>query len=456
MIERVKTCLMIGLIVASFALSGYLWNIQPRLENLGPSHYIAPQLVGHTVAMADLIKPSAAIFHTGDGRHLKATVDTDSYKDVIANTGKWDFYNFTVLKPGEEDWNQLLNKRRGIEITYRTPVPLDVFNRFFNSRSKLDVSLAGISRVWIYENRVDNAIYILYICDADKTVVRARTSLSPSDFEALFKKTGAVRLPEQMVFHVQGAAAHGDVHPYMRPIYLPKSEEMAWRYRDFFQPLTIRQVIGTLFADPNLTREVTERDGTMIYTDGSRLVSLPPSQRYLVYRDALQKSSGSQTAANSQSLEMAIDFVNQHGGWTGDYCLENSGDQQRKHESVVYQFRQQIQGYPLFGGEEGQSIMAVETDGSAVFGFQRPMLQLDTYFERVPVHILSGADLLRELTHMKVNEKEITGIELGYKENIVYDYMVVRPVWVIYRGGNSPLLIDAVKSGKGGSGNGLE
>ncbi|WCK54499.1 two-component system activity regulator YycH [Aneurinibacillus sp. Ricciae_BoGa-3] len=455
MIERVKTFLLIALIAASFALSGYLWNIQPRLDNLGPSRYIAPQLVGHTVAMADLIKPSAVVFHTGDGRHLKAAVDTVSYKAIIDNISKWDYYNFTVLKPGEEDWDRLLNKRRGIEMIYRAALPLDVFNRFFNSRSQLDAHIPEISRVWFYESREQNASYILYISDADKTVVQARTSLSSHDFEAMFKKPIAEHLPEQMVFHAQATAPHGEGHPYMRPIYLPKSEGTAWRYRQFFQPLTIRQVIATLFVDPSLTREVTERDGTMIYTDGSRLVSLPRSQRYLLYRDAMQQSSGGQAVAGSQSLETAIDFVNQHGGWTGDYSLEHYDDQQHKHDSIVYQFRQQIQGYPLFSGDEGQSIMAVETDGSAVFGFQRPMLQLDTYFERVPVHIKSGTELLNELVHRNVHQKDITGIELGYKENIVNDYMVVQPVWVIHRGANSPLLIDAIKTEEGGSGNGL-
>ncbi|WP_027415048.1 YycH family regulatory protein [Aneurinibacillus terranovensis] len=459
MIEQVKTVLLILLIGLSFVLSGLIWNDQPRLDNLGPSRYIAPQPIGHTEQMTDFVQPSALIFHSGDGHHKKALPTTLPYKKFHEEMSKWYFYDVAEVKFSGEEWDHLLTKQKGIEVIYRDSIPMDIFGQLFTIRGRLDSNFHGITRVWLYSSKEENMSYALFISDLDRRMLRARITISPSDMDGMYSKWGGRNLPEQLVYRAPSEApGEPSTRAFLHPIYLPKDQANMYRFRYFYQPLTIRQVIETFFVDPNLTREVTERDGTMIYTDGSKVVSIPPHQKYLLYRDPAQEGSNQNEGPSVDSLNAAIMFVNQHGGWTGSYCLESTESRQRKQGAVTYQFRPQIDSYPLYGDQFGENTVLLQTSGTAVVGFQRPMLQLDTYFERVPVTVMSGSELIHLINKSHVNQQQITGIELGFKMHIVYDFMEIRPVWVIQRLSDSPLFINAAVSGKtrGGGGNGLE
>jgi regulatory protein YycH of two-component signal transduction system YycFG len=434
MIERVKTFLLLILIMLSLILSGFLWYSTPRLENLNSSDYVAPQLRGHTYELADVVRPAAVFLHSGDSRHWEIKADTEASKKIMPAVNKWYFYDVTEQAWDKEDWNQLVNKRKGIEVAYNDAVPWDIFSEMFTVRGRTSVGFSSVDRIWVYVNKEENTCYALLLSGKEHRVLHARVSVSPMEVDSFYLAPAMItHLPEQIVVRSS------------LPLYLPKNRGDMIRYRYFYQLFTVQQAIETVFVDPNLTRQVTERDGTIIYTDGSKAVSIPPHRQYMSYNNPVHEwESVDSERADYESVNAAISFVNLHGGWNGAYSLESlESVRPGRPEPATYRFRQYIGPYPLFGEKDGQHIVSVRMAGGAVSAFQCPLLQLDTYFERTPVKVMSGADLIGWLKRQNINLAGIKAIRMGLHSRIIYDFVEMVPVWEIQLADRPVMYINA-------------
>ncbi|MBN6187269.1 hypothetical protein JQN58_09815 [Aneurinibacillus sp. BA2021] len=456
-VERIKTVVLLALIVLSLLLSMFLWNSTPKLDSLIPSDYVAPQPIGHKYEVTDVIRPSAMLFHTGEGRHRKADVESAVYKDVLNRMNMWSFYDMVSAQLTREEWEALIMKKKTLEIVYNHEIPADIASQLFMLRGRMDGELHSISRILLYENGDKSAVYALLISTQEQRAIRARTSIAPEELMKLLLPEKIDGLPEQWLYRAFVDGMENRIRPsryeFYDPLYLPKERAKMSRYRYFYQPLTVQQVLDAMFVDVSLTRQVTERDGTMIYTNGSQSVSIPVDRSYLLYRyPRHEEENTAGERANYDALNSALSFVNQHGGWTGRYYLEDIEETNTwsRSGSVSYRFRQYVGAYPLFNGDgpEMNIVSARVLDGS-VAELYYPMRQLDLYFEKVPLTIVSGEELAKLLEKKGIRKENISSIKLGLYTRSIYDFIEMKPCWLIYLKDKKPLYIEASADGFG-------
>ncbi|AMA71480.1 MULTISPECIES: YycH family regulatory protein [Aneurinibacillus] len=448
-LEKIKTILLTFLIIISLVLSGLLWNSTPQLENLAPSDYVAPPPAGHKYEVTDVIRPKAFILHTGNGRHMKAAVESGTYKKIQYEMDTWYFYDFARTRLTKEEWENIINKKKAVEIVYSHEIPADIMPELFTVRGRGAEEFRSASRILLYESREKNIVNALFISDRDQQVVRAHTSVTVGQMDSILSPNYLTHLPEQMMYrafvHHREEAIHSNRYAFYQPIYLPKEREKMSRYRYFYQPLTVRQVLEAMFVDVSLTRQVTERDGTTIYTNGSQSVSIPAARNYLLYRYPVHEWEQAETKqANYEALNSALSFVNRHGGWTGRYYLESVDMVEPERErTVTYRFRQYIGAYPLFSDGPDENTISVRVSGGTVSELYYPMRQLDVYFERVPVTVVSGEELIKRLEELGISRQQVVSIELGLCTRPVYDFIEMKPCWTVRMTERPPIYIEA-------------
>ncbi|ERI04841.1 YycH protein [Aneurinibacillus aneurinilyticus ATCC 12856] len=452
-LERLKTLILISLISLSLILSGLLWNSAPQLDSLTPADYVASHPVGHKYEVTDVIYPSSIMLHVGDGKHMKANIESAMYKRLRAEMDKWYLYDFAKIKITKEEWEGIINKKKTVEIIYKHEIPTDIASELFNVRGRFPDDFRSVSRIVLYENKEQKAVHALLLSDRSQQIIQAHTSMIPEEMTKLFVPANLDGLSEQILFRTFAEKAEDNDTLFYQPVYVPKGREKMWRYRYFYQPLTVQQVLDAMFVDASMARQITERDGTMIYTNGSQSVSIPGSHDYLLYRHPTHEwESQSSERANYEALSSVLSFVNQHGGWTGRYYLESvSGvDAKSQEEAVAYRFRQYVGPYPLFSMKGTDlNIISARISGGNVSELFYPMRQLDLYFERVPVVAVSGEELIKWLENKEISKQQVVSVELGLYTRRVYDFIEMKPCWAIHLTDRDPLYVAADVEGFG-------
>src|SRR5690606_23811996 len=169
-------------------------------------------------------------------------------------------------------------------------------------------------------------------------------------------------------------------------------------YRYDYRQFTADQLQRSLFPDPFSTRNLTERDGSEIYTDGKRGLRLSNGQLWMSYTDP-----GALAEGEPRPLDTAlasVPFVNRRGGWNGHYMLAgiqqdaNSTDQRIAYRHYVGTYPG---AYPIIGTRDGMPFGTVELTlrNRVVTGYERSTLQLESrVMERRSVQLPGGEALL--------------------------------------------------------------
>lgn len=451
-LEEIKTAALVSLIVASLLLSSMLWNVTPRLDSLSSANYVAPQPFGRTYEAEEIVRPSYVRIHTGDGRHFQARSDMALYNKIMEDMKQWNVYSFVSLAWKKGDWETGTSKKRGIELVYSSDVLEDTLGQLLTIRGKNISGILSTSRIWLYSNKENGTVQVLFISDSHQRIIQSRISMTPAELESYFHPPLMTNLVEQIVYRPFNEKTGNST------VYMPKEQTMMYRYRYFYQPITVANMLSFLFTDAGMAREVTERDGTQIYTNGSQTVSIPENRAYLLYRNPVQapKDMGEESDLH-RSLHAAVLFMNKHGGWPGTYRFAGVETALPGKSGVtVYRFRQHIGPYRLYSQQDEDTTIVIETAGDIVAQAQYPMRQLDTHFEQVAVRVISGGEIARQLETKGISKEQVIGIEQALYAGKRYDFIEMTPIWVIHLKGKSPLYIAAAVPDGGGEFYGLE
>ncbi len=454
--EPVKTILLDLLVLASFVLTSMLWNNQPQFEVIAPATYVESKLTGQSRQLDDLVTPESIIFHYGGARHTKANTNDSQYRLLRAEMAKWYFYDFTAYPMPKEKWQALTHDKPGLEIRYGSTVPIPVISQLFTFRGEMDEKIKGIDRIWLYYEESEDIVYALFISGKDQQVIRAKTVVTPKDLRESYLPLGRY-LPEEILKVVEREPenSNSQARAFWDNFYLPKDTLKMRKYRYNFLPITDRDLIETFFLDPTLIRQIVERDGTVIYTDGSRSVQIRPERKSMIFTDpALPQRH--EPLTNEDTLLAAITFVNKHIGWTDTYRFEQI--EKREGEGDQVSFRQYIGAYPLVS-EDGQNTdqIALTLEQGQVVTMKRSMIDLDAYIDYQEWSVMSGPELYQKLRQRKVDVKLVKNAYLGYQSRVMRGFVELTPVWVVEKITGEMLVLDAKSTEpKGGRGSGLE
>ncbi|MBP1932307.1 YycH family regulatory protein [Ammoniphilus resinae] len=430
-VDKAKTVVLNILVVISLLLSWFLINSQPKYDYLHPAEYVERQPIGEKKELNQLVKPQQMVFHLGQERFTAALPETVHYRIISREMEKWYFFNFRSVHLSPKEWEQTMRQRKALEIIYHTAVPMDIMGEIFTFRGKAE-GLSAVKRILIYIDKDDEETYVVFT-DQEGNQLEARTAITSRDLSQFYLSLGTA-LPEQTAY----ALGDEDQHQYL---YLPKEASVMKQFQYFYQPISVSQMIQSLFVDPTLIRQVTERDGTTIYTDGSKGAQITPNQRSLHFQDPMADSVDS---PSSQShFHSVLNFLNEHGGWNGQYILESIRNMQ---EEESYGFRQYIGSHPIYAGR-GEMLGSIEvvTKQSYISSLHRSLINVDTFFHHEDIAIISGEEAIKRFAERNITLKDVEELQLGYRAIINDNHIRFTPAWIVKLRGKEkePIFIDA-------------
>lgn len=443
-VDKGKTVLLNFLVVTSLVLSWLLVNSQPKYEYLHPAEYVEPLPVGDKMELKQLVHPRSIILHYGNESYAGVMKDSTHYRTIVGEMEKLYFYDLAQIELSDEQWKEIVQQKKAVEINYATEIPMSMMEELFTFRGKVGNMLPVAKRIIIYVDDADKETYALFMDQEGKRMLQARTTITPRDLDEIYL---AVENEVTALFPTE----LGDGRSL---IYLPEAQITMKEFRYFYQPVPITQMLQVLFVDPSVTRQVTERNGTTIYTDGSKAVQLPPGYASIHFYDPLAESIASSSKDNH--YHSVVNFINDHGGWNGFYMLER-WKKPDSQEEEAYQFRQYVGAYPVYAAQSETFVGAIEVvaNQSYIVEFHRSLLNLDTYFDHKDVTIMSGKELQSRLGQLSLPLNRVKDLYLGYEARVNDHHLLLTPKWVVEMEGTDPLFLDARSSKKEGA-DGLE
>ncbi|GAA4724257.1 YycH family regulatory protein [Brevibacillus fulvus] len=454
--EPVKTVMLVLLVLTSFLLTSLLWNNRTQYQLIEPVQYVKSKPVD-TKQLEDLIVPSSIVFHYGEDRHTRAVSTQAVYSLIRTEMTRWYFFDFVTYPLSEEKWTALTRQTEGLEVQFRTQIPVEIASELLKFQDEQGYQqMAGIDRIWLYYSEEEASVFALLMDTKNGEIVRARTAVSFKDLHDSYLPLGKM-LPEQIMKTQEAESLTRPDYPFWNIFYLPKQQVKMQKLDYRYSATSNNDLLEAYFLDPNLVRQIVERDGTIIFTDGSRSLQLRPNQQIITFTDpAFQQ--GNDYLSKEDKLKGAVAFINSHLGWLDDYYLQQI--EGNDHEANFIRFQQYLGFYPLISGDDQHlDSISVMIEGGQVVTMKRSLFDLDKLEHQETCMVMSGPELYEWIRTKKLLDPiQVKNAYLGYQTHLdqKQKQIKLRPVWVVETVMGTRYYINAVVSEGKEKGNGLE
>lgn len=420
--ERVKSVLLCLLVLCSLVLTGQLWFGQQPVEIAAENGY-KPSFFEETRPLEQLILPRE-IYIFQEGRCYRLPRNGNRFElfwgelsRMLQELAAPEYYHDKEGLPAEAELF--------ISLQFAPPLPLGPESVWL--KSERHGKLVGIKawrwgdRCWAGLEEVGGADRLLLLPPGwGERLASLHDQFTPG------KSQGCELLTEGKLKLSSGA-----VLTIAAPIYVPA----AVRSMDqlFLKPEALDRelLLNTFFINRNLVREIREKDGSLIYTDGEQGLRLGKGLDYSHPRPGRKQIVATYTAA----LLKAGEQISYHGGWPDDLYLE-SLDEQEQSRSAAGRYRVSWRSYPCGFPLIGES--GVEMDYH--HGLQSYRRNLHQYQRGARVKVQGYRKALEAavatLERDDAPSLTLEAMELGY----YFAGAEAIPVWVIRLGGSELLL----------------
>ncbi|WP_127582177.1 YycH family regulatory protein [Paenibacillus koleovorans] len=419
MMEKTKSIVLTLLIFSSLVQSYYLVFGEPRRAPIKENEYVEANTIGTQLSVDEVVFPDQMIIHSGKETHTVLYPNSRFYTLIFESIKKRTFDSFrrTSMMTTGIEWEEIRNKQPGVELRFRGGIPFSILKTMFVLRGDLPLDNEMVTRLWIFTKDVKEDVKTYF--QTEFNTYEARADLNNKDVE------GFVGFQElQTTYHTKD----GDV-------YLPDKPLEMTQYRIPYEPITIDQLIKTLFVDPRNTRNFDNRDGSQIYTDGKRGLQVKADPLWMSYSDPIPTVDSRNDVR--ENLSSAVTFVNQHGGWNGQFGVKSIpltpiiGRQ-------AFTFRQYYDSYPIVSEKaEGFGLIRLVLQRGVVASYDRSMLTLETRGVERSLKMIEGGKALDDLVTALPRRSLVAGVYPAYQPVLDKDeIMQLNPVWVVeYRDG---------------------
>lgn len=417
--EQAKTIVLALLVTASLVQSYLLAYSEPKFDTIIKSDYVESELAGTRAELPELIMPKDIVLHFGNGEHTVLYPKMLFYQMILEIIVQRTFDGFRMANALDEAAVAASEGEQGIEIRFSGELPLALLEQRMNLKTDMLSDARPVDRIQIYTNPEREEVRVFFTGSQSGAVYEStRADFTAKDVERF------VGFGETRTRYTSIAGGH----------YLPAEPLPMVQYRYSYRRLTADQLQRSLFPDPYNTRNLTERDGSEIYTDGKRGLQLSKEQLWMSYTDPAASSEGEQQPLDT--AVSAVQFVNRHGGWNGDYLLANLRSGAGNTEQTV-RFLQYVGTYPgsfpVIGANDGLPFgtISMTLRSRNVTGYERSTVQLlGNALERRDVS-LPGGEQLMTLWNNFDERSSVLSIFPAYRAKIGEEDVELVPVWAL-------------------------
>jgi regulatory protein YycH of two-component signal transduction system YycFG len=197
------------------------------------------------------------------------------------------------------------------------------------------------------------------------------------------------------------------------------------------QSIPSETLARSFFVDPNLTRKIQERDGSLILTDGNRTVQIVSTTKGIRYSSTVPHERTPETANSDNTFQRGVAFINEHGGLQAPYIgklVSSWAADRREYEFIEYR-----NGWPVYAGVTG---IHISVAGNEVVEMNRNTLLLGMQMKEEVVEIEPPQKLL---------VPGIRNLYLAYAPKSVDSNRIqLVPVWVVEKRAGEAETYDAL------------
>ncbi|UQZ84526.1 YycH protein [Paenibacillus konkukensis] len=415
MIEKLKSGVLVLLVALSLLQSYLLSYSSPKFDPLVQQDYVKTDPMGSQASLEDLLFADHVVLHMGNQVHTVLYPNTAGYNQILDSVKQRTLSGFrkTTVSSLNMNVEEVRGKQQGLEVVFRDGIPLNVLQRVMQLKGEVPADNDVITRIWIVAREAKDEVRTILFTDTASTVYEVqKADISAKDIERIITLEGTVPYKE---------TADGYYLP-TKPISFPA-------YTLDFTQFTVDQLKRSFFVDPAITRNLSERDGTEIYTDAKRGLQLKNDERWLTYSDPVAPVDSKIDVQDN--LLSAVQFVNQHGGWNGQYAVQKV-PQRMLPVSQSFIFRQYYGSLPVMNQHNDNiGFIKMSLQKGVVSRYERSMIIPDPAGVRSrDATLIAGEELDAKLAQY-AKKNAVISVFPGYRPTIFDKTMELVPVWTV-------------------------
>jgi regulatory protein YycH of two-component signal transduction system YycFG len=418
--ESAKTLFLVTLVAASLIQSYLLVNSSPNFEESIQTEFVETELTGTQSEMVALVEPQDIVLHYGDNEHVMLYPRMIFYEMIMNIVKQRSFGDLRVASDANEVWSIANQAIQGIEIRFPESLPLTVIQQAINVQGEDLANLMRIDRVYIYSRSDREEVRVFFLNTRSQMAYEAMNAdLTAKDVERF------VGFGEMKSRYARFDNKH----------YIPLEPLVMIQYEFPYRVFSGEQLQRSLFPDPYSTRNLKERDGSEIYTDGKRGLRLSANTQQMRYTNPAAPAEGSQNILDT--VRSAIQFINRHGGWNGDYMLQSISNSREISGEQNITFRHYVGSYsgayPVISLTNTIPFgdINITLRNRVITGYERSVMQLEGSAVARTQVVLMGSDNLLDLLNAYPDREQIKHVYPAYRVRHKETSIQFEPFWAV-------------------------
>jgi regulatory protein YycH of two-component signal transduction system YycFG len=394
-----------------------IWSYTPPYQVIEESQ-VEQITVGEQKELHQVLKPYRLLVN--ENGNLSGTITDSVMDDLISTFSNLNASELRFVQSNltEEKINSMIRTNHRMTLFFSTELPINTFRYIleFTQDELPEVTFNSLIIDWSKFNQT-RALQLLFVSEENRTLYSTEVSLSDEHFNATFKDAILQSVPYEEIKRDNRLSLYVPVDP-MELVQFTY-------YIDEISPDTFKEL---LFNDPNIVQKNIESVDSSKYTDGMAFMTSDTNTKTINYVYPASESIGD--IKESILLQDSFDFINDHGGLTGDfrYVYMNA----RNH---ITEYQLFLEGVPVFSSATSTRITTTWGD-KQIFRYKRPyyLLEMDITSEKAIRTLPSGAELVQSIQNMNDIDDIVIGYYLKKSENeLLY---TLEPSWFVIDDGS--------------------
>lgn len=415
-IEQIKSFVLFLLVFLSLILTFSIWNYTPDYQNIENPQ--GEQItVDNKKEVQEVLKPYRILSHQ-DGSFL-GTTSSAAINNVMDAIGDLDAMELKYIQGNlsEEKINSMIHSENRMTLFFPAEIPINTFRSVLKFNHN-ELPESGFSYLLIdWSNLEQTNLEISFISKEEHTLYSTDIAFDEERFEATFMKAIQKSVPYEEI-----------VRPNEFSLYVPTNPVDLVQYTYYIDEISPETFKDILFKDANIVEENNESN---TYTDGMAMMTSDSGTKTINY--VYPAAESITEMKRSELMQDSFDFVNEHGGLTGDYRYSYSNV-----PNHIIEYQLFLQGLPVFSSITSTRI-AITWGENQVFKYKRPYYSFGVS-ESSTRQLPSGLEVIKKLQSLQ----DIDDLVLGYyltpdpSKPKVYS---LEPSWFVIRNGSGSRLM---------------
>ncbi|MFT8321602.1 MAG: two-component system activity regulator YycH [Bacillus sp. (in: firmicutes)] len=414
--ENIKTMILSVLVLSSILLYYVLWTHQGNYEQSTDSSTIAPEKIGLTKEVGEIVKPDSIYQHL-NGENYGA-ISLKEINDIVSTIKKWEFTNLKKIDT-ENIASFIQQQDHSMEIRFPAEVPFSLYKNILNIKENNNFDFNTILISYDLSKNQEGSVY--FISRTNGKVYRSTVSAAYIDDLKKFTNHVTAENSSYTTYFSYKVTENN-------LIYLPNNKTDMKKYKYLYKTIDSAKLKRALFNEPSIVQKSLFANREE-FTDDTGLLRIDKDTHVVSFL----KPSGvtANSTVDNQLIKNSIDYVNQHGGWINQlnqYRYVDKNDRLRKALFRLYN----PAGYPIFNLENNVSEIQVIWENNDVKTFSTSNLYTSgTDFDPAETKLMEGEAVLDYLENIKdYNKEKLQNVLIGY-EMVVESQRIVnlKPCW---------------------------